>query len=134
MSGDDAVLERLQQAMRQVQADCGDIRGCVLATPEGLVLAAHGSLGGDVAAAAASSLVDQFDRHLALLAAGPSCGEALLWTPASLWGVGRLDGRHVVLAQAAPACATGTLRLAMARLRRDLAAPLQMLEQSAAAP
>lgn len=115
--------EILVQAMVQVQRDCADILGAVVATPEGLVLAEYGSLHGDLSAAAASNLADHLDQNLGLVL-NTTCSEALLWTPAGLWGLVRYPSRHVVLAQAASTCSAGTLRLALGRLRRDLGASL----------
>jgi hypothetical protein len=116
----------LSHAIARVQGDCEDILGAVLATPEGLVLAARGTLEGDVPAAAATHLADVLDHNLSLLLS-TSCSEALVWTPAGVWGIARLPSRHVVLAHAASSCAANTLRLALGRFRRDLGPALQEL-------
>lgn len=119
-------LDALLGAIDGVCADCADVQGAVLATAEGLVLAARGTLAGEVPAAAATYLADDLDRHLSLVLS-TACSDALVWTPAGLWGLARLPSRHVVLVHAADRCAAGTLRLALARLRRDCAPALEAL-------
>lgn len=120
----------LLDAIDGVQDQCGDILGAVLATPEGLVLATRGTLSGDVPAATATHLADLLDRELAVLL-GASCHEALFWSGAGLWGVARLPTGHVVLAHGTVHCGAGTLRLALGRLRRDLAPALAELQAPA---
>ena len=124
------LLDLLLAAMNAVRADCSDLRGVVLATPEGLVLAACGSLQGEVAAAMASGLAGLLDHHLQLLAS-PSITDAIFWTADAQWGLVRLDSQHVALAQAEPRISTGTLRLVLARLRRDLGRELLRGEEGA---
>lgn len=126
MSRPDPLLE----AIDGVQEQCGDIVGAVLATAEGLVLAARGSLAGDVPAATATHLADLLERDLSVLL-GASCHEALFWSGDGLWGVARLPSRHVVLAHGKAPCAAGTLRLALGRLKRDLGPALAELEAPA---
>lgn len=118
-----ASLERVAQAIEEIRVECSDLVGAVVATPEGLVLAGSGSLVSEVSAAAASGLASLLDHHLALVRS-PSCTDAIVWTPAGLWGLARLPTQHVVLAEAAQRCSAGTLRLVLARFRRDLAPAL----------
>lgn len=109
----------LLQAIELVRRDCSEIQGVMLATPEGLEIAAAGTLRGDVAAAAGTQIADVLDGNLRLLETS-ACSDALVWTPGSVWGVARLPTAHVVFVHARPGCAAATLRLALARFRRDL--------------
>jgi hypothetical protein len=125
--------DALHCAIREVQADCSDILGAVLATPEGLVLASAGTLCGDVPAAAGTQIADLLDRNLSLLL-GTSCMDALVWSSTAAWGVARLPHRHVVLVQAVAACRAAPLRLALARLRRDLGGTLEQRDEDTVGP
>lgn len=116
----------LEAALQQLRLDCPDLTGAMIATQEGLLLASSGDLGNETAAAMASHLADSLDHNLSLLALG-DCTEALMWTPSGLWGVARLRSGHVVMVQGVAECRTANLRLAIGRLRRDLATPLQSL-------
>ncbi len=118
--------EILEGALGQLRLDCADLRGALIATPEGLLLASCGAPEGETAAALASHLADSLDLDLALLA-GTACTESLLWTQNALWGVARLESGHVVLVHAIPECRAANLRLAIGRLRRDLRPALGLL-------
>jgi hypothetical protein len=120
------MIDALEAALGQLRQDCPDLLGAMIATQEGLLLSSSGDLGSETAAAMASHLVDSLDHNLSLLAQS-CCSEALMWTPAGLWGVARLPSRHVVMVQGVAECRAANLRLALGRLRRDLAAPLQEL-------
>ncbi len=122
----------LEAALDQLRRDCPDLTGALIATEEGLLLASQGDIGSETAAAMASHLADSLDRDLALIAQA-ACDESLLWTAGSLWGVARLQTRHVVMVQAIAECRTANLRLALKRLRRDLAQPLRSLAGEPAA-
>jgi predicted regulator of Ras-like GTPase activity (Roadblock/LC7/MglB family) len=124
-------LEALEKPLRQLNLDCDDVLGALIATEEGLLLASTGNLG-ETAAAMASHLADSLDANLRLLAQA-RCNEVLLWTERGLWGVARLQTRHVVMVHAPGQCRVANLRLALGRLRRDLAAPLMNLEAPRAA-
>jgi hypothetical protein len=120
------MIDVLEAALRQLRQDCPDLLGAMIATQEGLLLSSTGDLGSETAAAMASHLVDSLDHNLALLAQS-ACSEALMWTPTGLWGVARLPSRHVVMVQGVAECRAANLRLALGRLRRDLAVPLDAL-------
>lgn len=124
-----AAAEALDRALAQLSVDCPDLLGALIATEEGLLLAAKGEPRDETAAAMASHLADSLDANLALLAQA-QCSEALLWSAGGLWGVARMETRHVVMVRGAGDCRTANLRLALARLRRDLAEPLAELSRA----
>lgn len=111
-----AVLKGLPQA-------CPEITGAVLASREGLVLAAHGDLAGDTAAAVAAHASDQMDRCLALLACS-GCSEMLFWSEGTVWYLRRLAGRWALMARARHGCRSGVLRLAVAHAGQSIDAML----------
>jgi predicted regulator of Ras-like GTPase activity (Roadblock/LC7/MglB family) len=115
--------DTLDAALLQLRLDCPDLLGALVATQEGLLLASCGDPSGETAAAMASHLADSLDALLALLAQA-GCTESLLWTERGLWGVARLATRHVVMVHATGECRAANLRLALGRLRRDLAGTL----------
>lgn len=117
-----AALARLHEA-------CPEIRGTVLATREGLILASSGELSSDAAAASAVHLADELDRSLALLS-GEGCEDMLVWTQAAVWCLVRLEGQSVLMARAGRDCRAGTLRLAADQTRRELAHPLAPMTQT----
>lgn len=121
-----SATELLDAALGQLRLDCPDLLGALIATEEGLLLAASGDPEGETAAAMASHLADSLDHNLSLLAQS-RCEEALLWTASGLWGVARLASRHVVMVHGLADCRMANLRLALGRMRRDLATPLQAL-------
>lgn len=118
--------DKLDAALRRLRIDCPDLLGALIATEEGLLLASTGEPSGETAAATASHLADSLDALVGLLAQA-SCTESLLWTEQGLWGAARLPTRHVVMVHAIGQCRTANLRLALGRLRRDLAQPLTEL-------
>lgn len=111
----------LSHALEALQTQSPEVKGAVLATCEGLVLAASGALATDAAAASGTHMADQIDRCLSLLAQ-EVCGELLIWTEASLWCLVRLAGRCTLLVSAGPECQAGALRLATRRTG-DLLSP-----------
>jgi len=118
--------DMLEGALKQLRVDCPDLLGALITTEEGLLLACSGALQGETAAAMASHMADALDQILTMLA-DAACNEALMWTTNGLWGVSRLSTRHVVMVQGVAECRAANLRLALGRLRKDLAAPLQAL-------
>jgi predicted regulator of Ras-like GTPase activity (Roadblock/LC7/MglB family) len=121
--------DTLEAALRQLRLDCPDLLGALVATEEGLLLASHGEPAGETAAAMASHLADSLDALLAMLAQAGNCTESLMWTERGLWGVARLATRHVVMVRASQECRVANLRLALGRLRRDLAVALTGLAE-----
>lgn len=82
-------LHTLLQIFDQLQADCPEVCGVVLATAEGNLLAGRGSLGGDVAAAVSSYVMQMIDANLGLLRPIHSA-ESLIRTDEGLWYLCRL--------------------------------------------
>jgi predicted regulator of Ras-like GTPase activity (Roadblock/LC7/MglB family) len=107
-----------------VQADCADLNGVLVTSPEGLVLATRGTLEGDTAAAAAAHIATELQTALSMLDAG-RCVDVLFWTASALWALARMDRGQVLLVECAAQCRPGLARLVLARLRRDL---LRVLE------
>lgn len=116
----------LLDVLRQLENDCGQVRGAVLATDDGLVLAATGCLGTDAAAASAAHLAENVERNLSLVIS-THCAELLVWSASSVWYLTRLPGQCVLMVCASPDCHAGTLRLAASEGARRLAALVAML-------
>lgn len=91
--------------------NCPELQGVVIATGDGLVLAAHGLLGGDAPAACAASLSGQIEENL-LLIHHTRMNEVLFWCTPGLWYLTRAAHGHLLLAYAASAEHAGALRLA----------------------
>lgn len=122
MSRDDVISGALTQLLH----DCPHVEGAVLATDEGLVLAACGALSCDAAAAGAVHIVAEVDRCLSLLAAQRS-GSLLIWEEHSMWYLKRLYGRWVIMANACSQCRVGALRMAVNRVGLGLEPALEAL-------
>ena len=107
-------------ALGRLNVDCPQIEGAVLATREGLLLAATGCLQGEASAASAADLTQRIDENLSLMAS-THCSELLIWASPSVWYLTRLADECVLMACSAPTCHTGALRLAGKNVARQLA-------------
>lgn len=114
--------EQLAEHLQRLQLDCAAVQGAVLATREGLILAATGVLDGDTAAATAAHLADVVDAHLSLVA-DTRCDDLLVWSATAAWYVGRVGTDCVAMVNAQPDCNPGLLRL-LARRFAHAVAPL----------
>lgn len=103
---------RSQDILEALEQDCPCFGGAVLASPDGLVMAATSQLRADLPAACAAALVLQVDACLAMLAASEQVAELMLWTSGGLWFAARLVGNHVLLVSATEPHQAGALRLA----------------------
>lgn len=112
--------DELLAALRRLAVECPQTEGAVLATGEGLVLAATGCLQEEASAASAATLIDQVDRNLSLLFS-TQCAELLIWTTPSIWYLTQVTDQRVLMVCATPACRTGALRLAGQNVARHLA-------------
>ena len=126
MSGIDSICA----ALARLQDECPEILGSVLATSEGLILAASGKLASDAAAATAVHLAEEADRCLKLLS-GDGCEVMLIWGESEVWCVSRLPARSALMARAGTDCRAGALRLAVKRVGRELARELGSLGTAA---
>lgn len=106
-------------ALAQLQEVCPQVSGAVLATSEGLILAATGELSSDAAAASAVHLAEQLDRSLMLLS-GTGGNVMLVWGEAAVWCLARLSGRCALMARAGADCPAGALKLAVEHVGREL--------------
>lgn len=122
MSGVDSI----RAALARLQDDCPEILGSVLATSEGLILAASGDLASDAAAATAVHLGEEADRCLKRLS-GDGCEVMLIWGESDVWCLSQLSARSALMARAGADCRAGALRLAVERLGRELAHELARL-------
>lgn len=102
--------QQLNAALRQLHADCPAISGTVLATSDGLILAATDCLDNETAAATAVHLTEVTQQHLGLILAS-SCTDLLVWSEEVLWYVLRLPGQQVLMLSASADCPPGMLRL-----------------------
>jgi predicted regulator of Ras-like GTPase activity (Roadblock/LC7/MglB family) len=116
----------LLDSLRQLENDCQQVQGAVLATDDGLVLAASGCLCTDAAAASAAHLAENVEQNLSLVAS-TTCAELLVWSPTLVWYLTRLPGQCVLMVCASPDCHAGELRLAASDGARRLAALVAML-------
>jgi predicted regulator of Ras-like GTPase activity (Roadblock/LC7/MglB family) len=120
--------DQLVAALNQLQVHCPEVRGAVLATDEGFVLAAMGNLTGEEAAATAAHLRVVVEQNLSLVLP-TNCTEILVWGTSALWYIARISRHHVVMVSADPDCRAGTLKLVTQSLGNNLAALLASLEE-----
>lgn len=106
-------------ALRQLESDCEQVQGTVLATGDGLVLAATGCLGSDTAAASAAYLAESVEQNLSLVQQ-TRCTELLVWSPSAVWYLVQMADQNVLMACAMPDCQAGALRLAASEAARQL--------------
>lgn len=114
------------QALARLQQECPQVTGAVMATADGLILAATGQLASDAAAAIAAHLSEEVDRCLALLS-DQGCDRLLIWGESAIWCLVRLSGRCALLARATADCRAGALKLAVEGIARELAPSLARL-------
>lgn len=105
----------LLDVLGQVPALCPDFGGAVLATRDGLVLAAIGDYRGDTPAACAASLSVHLQDDLQPLASGDTeavLHEVLIFGDATLWYLSRLTAGHLLLLCSRQTVHVGAVRLA----------------------
>lgn len=117
-------------AWARLNEDCPQVQGAVLATREGLLLAASGCLQDEASAASAADLAERVDQNLSLMVS-TQCSELLIWASPSVWYLTRLAVPCVLMVRATPACRTGALRLAGQNAARQLSQLLVQAELSA---
>lgn len=120
------------EVLQQLERDCDQVQGAVLATGDGLVLAATGCLDTDAAAASAAYLAENVEQNLSLVVA-TQCAELLVWSPSSVWYLARLPGQYTLMACVGQDSHAGALRLAGsegARRLADLLAVLQAIPEA----
>ncbi len=101
---------QLALLLQELHNQCSDIRGTVIATSEGFILAAASLLDDESAAATAVHITQVIEQHLSLLQ--PSrCREVMVWTEEGLWYLMRLPDEHVLMTLAGPDTNAGLLRL-----------------------
>lgn len=105
----------LLDVLGQVPALCPDFGGAVLATRDGLVLAAIGDYRGDTPAACAASLSVHLQDDLQPLASGGTeavLNEVLIFGDDTLWYLSRLTAGHLLLLCSRQTIHAGAVRLA----------------------
>ena len=117
-------------AWARLNVDCPQVQGAVLATREGLLLAASGCLQDEASAASAADLAERVEQNLSLMVS-TQCSELLIWAAPSVWYLTRLAVPCVLMVCATPACRTGALRLAGQNVARQLSQLLVQSELSA---
>jgi predicted regulator of Ras-like GTPase activity (Roadblock/LC7/MglB family) len=115
MTQDSKVLETLQQ----IAIDCPQLQGAVLATPDGLLLAATGCMNTEVAAASAAYLGEHIQENLSLISTA-NVTELMVWSQNLVWYLIRLPGRYVLMVCATTDCHAGALRLAVGATARRM--------------
>jgi predicted regulator of Ras-like GTPase activity (Roadblock/LC7/MglB family) len=116
----------LDNALHRI-ALCPGVEGVVIATADGLVLAAHGRLQGDDAAACAAQLALETEASMALVGHGGP-GEVMLWTDTHVWYQTRTPSHHTVLAVSASHAHAGALRMAVRKELQIIQAALNLLD------
>lgn len=119
--------DSFRAALARLQDECPQVLGAVLATSEGLILAACGELTSDAAAASAVHLAEQVDRCLGLLS-GESGETMLIWGQSEVWCLMRVSARCVLMARAGADCRAGALKLAVHQGGQELAPSLAGLD------
>lgn len=105
----------LLDVLEQLPSLCPAFAGAVVATRDGLVLAAVGDYGGDTPAACAASLgVHLQDDLQPLVAAGTAANpkEVLIFGDGTLWYLSRLVAGHLLLLNSRQTLHAGAVRLA----------------------
>ncbi len=117
----------LLDILGQLPSRCPDFAGAVVATRDGLVLAAIGDYQGDTPAACAASLSVHLQDDLAPLDPGDGDGalkELLVFGEGRLWYLSHLAAGHLLLLSSGQTGQPGAVRLAgqntAARLNRWL--------------
>lgn len=123
-------VDSFRAALARLHEQCPEILGSVLATSEGLILAASGELASDAAAATAVHLAEEADRCLKLIS-GDGCEVMLVWGDSEVWCLSQLSAHTALMARANAECRAGALRLAVKRLGRELAPELGRLGAAA---
>lgn len=101
----------IPDVLTQLAENCPEMKGAVVSTQDGLVLASTESFNGDVPAACAASLAVHVDGDLAFVQEN-RCTEMMFWTPPGVWYLARLEHKHLLLAYSQSAEHAGALRLA----------------------
>lgn len=101
----------IPDVLAQFSVNCPELQGAVVATQDGLVLAATASFNGDVPAACAASLSVHVDHDLSFVQ-DTRFTETMFWTPPGIWYLARLDHNHLLLAYSQSSEHAGALRLA----------------------
>jgi predicted regulator of Ras-like GTPase activity (Roadblock/LC7/MglB family) len=122
MTQDSEVLAALQM----IKIDCPQLQGAVLATSDGLLLAATGCMDTEVAAASAAYLGEHIEENLSLIA-NVNVAELMVWSQTLVWYLTRLPGQCVLMVCASPDCHAGALRLAGSATARRLIPSLQAI-------
>lgn len=107
--------------LQELHNQCSDIRGTVIATSEGFILAAAGLLNDESAAATSVHITQVIEQHLSLLQPS-SCREVMIWTDEGLWYIMRLPDEHVLMTLAGADCSAGMLRLVTRVVDESIAA------------
>lgn len=118
------MVHRSQEILDALQQDCPCFGGAVLASPDGLVMAATRQLRADLPAACAAALMLQVDDCLTMLTANQQVAELMMWTSGGLWFAARLVHNHVLLISATEADQAGAVRLAAQIAAQELNAVL----------
>lgn len=104
------LIQEFARLLQELHAHCQDIRGTVVATQDGFILAASGELDNDTAAATAVHLTEVAEQHLSLLRSA-RCIDQIVWTDNSIWYITRLADEYILMSVAESTCNPGMLRL-----------------------
>lgn len=101
----------IPDVLAQFATNCPGLAGAVVATQDGLVLAATDSFNGDMHAGCAASLAVHAGSDLAIVQDTPVT-EMMFWSPPGIWYLARLEHKHLLLACCQSSEYAGALRLA----------------------
>lgn len=127
------VTNQLAPLLQRLHTDCAEVRGAVIATQEGLVLAATGQCDNEIAAATAAHITEVIERHLSLIQ-DTSCEDLFIWTKSAVWYIARVTHKCIVMATASPDCSPGMLRLVTRSIQVELSAVMSMIDSADALP
>jgi len=120
----------IPDVLAQFARNCPELRGAVVATHDGLVLASTERFSGDIPAACAASLSVHVDADLSFIQ-DTRFTETMFWTPPGIWYLARLEHNHLLLAYSQSADHAGALRLAGQIALQQLNPMLTPLAQAA---
>lgn len=101
----------IPDVLTEFASNCPELKGAVVATQDGLVLAATASFNGDTPAACAASLSVHIADDLSYVQDSRFV-ESMFWTPPGIWYLARLEHKHLLLAYSESSEHAGALRLA----------------------
>lgn len=105
---------------------CVDFYGAVLSSPDGLILASSGQFSGDEAAAAASSIMVDATKGLAMIGENQT-QEILLWSEDKLFSIRRLKDNSILMVCSKDLASVIDIRFITEKVAKELDMALNIL-------